>query len=216
LASKKEGNLNLTATTTSASSSSSASPTNNAELKQQQEQPRNTKPIDRPANATTRPGAQKYNQVVNSQQTKRGVVVNPIRLDSNTTCAKVIASTKKQEAGGDISPSVDLNLKIESCKKVWETSKKSATTIKDATFQNVLVTDCLASIGGSVSSNNQSLSTSTASETDQTLLRNTVRNKSPIPSLMSSYYESNTSSGNTCENNINNEKTDLYLATSVV
>lgn len=69
---------------------------------------RQDKPTPPPENATTRPGAQKYNQVVNNSANKQSLA----------SAAK--ASATAESTGGPLSPSFDLNLKIESCKKVWE------------------------------------------------------------------------------------------------
>lgn len=69
---------------------------------------RQDKPTPPPENATTRPGAQKYNQVVNNSANKQ-----PMVSTGKTTVTA-------EHTGEPLSPSFDLNLKIESCKKVWE------------------------------------------------------------------------------------------------
>ena len=66
-----------------------------------------------PVAATGRSGPQKYNQIVNK--------TNAARISEVLDSVAPSVSKGAQDIG-PLSPSVDLNLKIESCKKVWETS----------------------------------------------------------------------------------------------
>ncbi len=136
------------------------------------------------------------------------MILNPIKLVTNTSSTKVIDSAKKQEVTGNISPSVDLNLKIESCKKVWETSKKTATTSKKMVEffpSSESTVDILSS------SSSDSLASSKASDTSQTNLKQTVYSqKSPVPLLKCRYNETKTIDENIGDN-AEKEDTNNFL-----
>ncbi len=107
----------------------------------------------------------KYNQVVNNN------ISNSIAVEkvcSEETSPK-LASSKSTHDCGPLSPSVDLNLKIESCKKVWEqttditktkkpletnTTNISSTTNKKQPLMSIQVkrTDSLKTLSSSLSS----------------------------------------------------------------
>ena len=134
-----------------------------------------------PANATTKPGAQKYNQVVNTSHNNYNKTVDNSVKPFNT-CAKIIQNHKQEI--GTISPSLDLNLKIESCKKVWDITGKNKQ--HKGIHSNEII--------------DQTCEKPNISEPEKPSLTETVikdvleplmNQKSPVPPLINNFYDKN-------------------------
>jgi len=83
----------------------------------------------------------KYNQVVNNSS--NSAVAEKAPADEKASAASVTG--KAGQECGPLSPSVDLNLKIESCKKVWEQTSDSSKAKKPAESIATAVNSAVAS-----------------------------------------------------------------------